>query len=818
MKTISIFSLLLCALLLKGASPYANKALNPVLFEVPNDNRPIELVKDGRLNFVIVCDTQAENKEISQRQSIRIATIAIQDAFERSTGQKTLVLDASSKELSKYPFQIVVGKNSITDKLGLKPLALPVNGFMIRTFKKGIVIAGHDGSLIPGSYNIYDWSRYRINGTAYGAYDFLERVLGMRYYYPGIGVYVPEIKNLTVQSVAYTDKPEFKNRYHWAWHTYLSKKKWPWKNVNNDALKFVHAWRMGQSSRQIFSHSPSPQLMGKAYPNKIKQIFYTSKSGFTYYNPSTHIGNLFDVTSPEFADILVASWKKYYDTKGKWNIPWRGRHKPNSEYVDFGQADTFVSIDNERAKKWINSGTESSRTMSDLYFNFYIMLAERLKRELPEKKLAVYAYHHYRLAPLKIKSIPDNIVVIFCNSRPVTIKSPEVRKTLVKHFKEWYDFLKKPVNAYTYGAEGNAITKAIQGRYMKDYIKLASPYLSRENLFYDSGRMPLCFYYSYYPVYRVMWNSEFDQDAALDEHWELLYGKKAGDSLKEFYRILVSRWETKVIPKIGTKRISDDLLYKKGFPPAVIDKLEKLLREANDATVPGSIERKRVQFFTRPWPMEFNTARAYVTMVIPTYAVKRLATGDNIKIDGEVNDKAWSLAKEVNMQDALGRGTELPSKPNIRLLWDDNGLYLATIIQGKPAIKKGDIFFKSDNIEFFLSPGTSKTNYFQFAINPTSDLHDASRRLKPIEAGLDSQWKCKGIQYATKVSKDKWELEMFIPFSGLNCEKPKAYQSWFMNVMNNKHSPKEYSSFSLTMRNNHNISLYGKIKFLGKGD
>ena len=39
---------------------YENPALNRVKFETPLNHRPLELVKDGKLQFAIVCDLAAE--------------------------------------------------------------------------------------------------------------------------------------------------------------------------------------------------------------------------------------------------------------------------------------------------------------------------------------------------------------------------------------------------------------------------------------------------------------------------------------------------------------------------------------------------------------------------------------------------------------------------------------------------------------------------------------------------------------------------------------------------------------------------------------
>lgn len=836
-KTLSFLACALAALAAAAApEPYANPALNPVKFKETPKHAGIPLIKDGKLNFVIVRDGKAEKGTPRHWQSITLAVEALTDALERTTGQKPEVVDADSEAAEKAPYVIAVGKSSLTDRLGLKPLELPKEAFLVKSFDRGIVIAGHDGSLIPGTYNSMDWSRYRINGTLNGAYDFIERVLGVRYYYPGIGIVAPKLANLTVQPLSYTDEPYFRNRYNYAYNLDF-RKGMPWKGVKNEN-RFDLAWRMAMSTRfNDVCHTPDPHLLLAAYPDRKNTIFFTDTKGYQYYNPATHIGNLMDITNPELAHLLVQAFKKYYDTDGKWRAPWsdgrRTWYPPNSEYVLFGQADTFVhDLISEKNRHLFPASRRNSAAgmLSDLYVNFYIWIGNELKKELPGKRLGVLAYHNYTLPPVVCKNIPDNIDVQVCSGRIVMSKADASQKQWREIFKGWYDVLGgRQVTAWTYGAQGTAFTQAIQGRYMRDYINCIRPWLSRDGLFFDASGLRWNYYYSYYAVYRAFWNPDFDYDAALEEHWEKLYGEKAGAALKAFYRLLVEQWEKVYIAGINREPVSSantnvtpDRLYR-AYNVPTIDRLEAYLKEALAATAPGSIERQRVEFFAAPWQKDFTAARAYASLVIPVYEVKQLGGSDRIAIDGKLDEKAWSRAGIIPMQDAKGSGAELPSKPQGRLLWDKNGIYLAFTCSGKPVINKGDVWFGSDNIEFFLSPGTEKEVYYQFAVSPGNDWSDAYKVEKPMEAGLDAKWECAGAQRAVSVTENGWTVELFLPFSGMHQRKaPRAYQTWFGNLVNNKlgtdKKPVEYSGYSMTMGNNHNHSLWGKFKFMGKGD
>ena len=48
---------------------------------------------------------------------------------------------------------------------------------------------------------------------------------------------------------------------------------------------------------------------------------------------------------------------------------------------------------------------------------------------------------------------------------------------------------------------------------------------------------------------------------------------------------------------------------------------------------------------------------------------------------------------------------------------------------------------------------------------------------------------------------------------------PAPYTLWNANIVSNKlNRPQESRSTSMTLNDNHNLGMYGSIKFLGKGD
>ena len=89
-------------------------------------------------------------------------------------------------------------------------------------------------------------------------------------------------------------------------------------------------------------------------------------------------------------------------------------------------------------------------------------------------------------------------------------------------------------------------------------------------------------YYSKYLLMRALWNPAFNKDAAMDEHWRLLYGEKAGDCLKRFYNLLLKYWNDKFIPafkpdKRSIPHYDRHQLFSKVYTRAVGMELQQLL-------------------------------------------------------------------------------------------------------------------------------------------------------------------------------------------------------------------------------------------------
>ena len=811
------------------AEKYAHPALNPVTFHKAPAGKSLPLIVNGKINFAIVCDLSAEQGQTAEknfvrkyRRSVTLGLEGLQHALKSTTGRKAVVLKPDSPQIKNYKYLIVLGDNALSRKLGFDVKKLSPEEFRVFTFDKGVVIAGFDGST-QKSYDKFDASRYRINGTSHGVYDFNERFLGMRYYYPKMGIYAPEVKNLVIEPVSYSDKPQIKYHFSYA----LTGKRIPGKAQLSD---FSPAWRNGTSSRYISSHTPRPRPLAAAYPDKINMFFFRNRAGHLFYNPHAHIGNFFDITNPEFSDFFVNELAvKFYAGDKRMPAIW-GSATPNSEYIPFGQADTYVGdLVNERSKNLLPESTRTLRhgSQSDLYAHFNIELAKKIKKRFPGKNLATSVYSARTLPPVGKFNWPDNLHLKLCMGCPVMAKNAAFRKAWKKVASDWHKITGRPVGGYSYGVPVYAITHALEGRYMKDFIDLLGDDLWEEHLFFDAGGHNNQYYYSYYQAYRAIWNKNFNVTAAIDEHWELLYGKAAGKLLKEFYDLLIDRWEKRLVPSITNVSLDYSIrgsvtpkeLYK-AYDLATIDKLSSLLEKAKKAVRKGSIEEKRLLYFAGPWKNQFDTARAYHTTSIPIYKVKFLEKGEKITLDGNGNDPAWKRAPFMKMSDSSGVKRVYKENPRAKMMWDKKGIYLFFTSDGRAVDNPGEIWKKSDALEYFLSPGLKKTVFYQIAFNPTGKLYQGT---KDLIDGVSGSLAVKGMVVKSVNTDKNWQAEVFIPFAGIKAKTPAPYEVWFGNVVYAQRRTESSSgnisaSFAFTMRNTHNVDLWGQFKFMGIGD
>ena len=821
MKKLLLLSMLLCACTLPGYD-VKNPALNKVKFLTTPKQKPVTLVKDGKLQFAIVVDTSSERKKLHKYfWIIPNAAKTLADNLEKCFGVRPEILEYSNTAaLQKYPCRIYVGQSPVTVKYGIKPETAGREGFIVTTVPDGVAIVGNDSSLDP---EFRKNPRRVRKATLWGVYDFLERFCGCRFYFPGeMGSLHPKIANLKISPVAYTDKPYFMNRTeeHVIWSLW-GKGRAQWEKMLGpiNEVRFFESWRLARTSEFWAGHNPRPERILKAYPDKKEMIFYRAPNGNQYYNPTQHIGNYFDFTNLDLADLFVESLKKYYNSNGKINEGWVCL---SPEFVPVGQCDSEVPLPD-----MINNPTVVKERLipkallergksyySDIYARFYGHIAKRLKKELPGKKLVILPYSLYTQPPVDPRwTFPDNVEVRLCSGAlPAYTRNKKKMDALKKSMNGWYKALgNRPViSLWLYNVPKNPFARAVVPQYICDIPKIFGKTLGNTELFFDQyGGLEYFYYYANYAGFRGMWNPDFDYKAAIEEHWIPFYGKEAGPELRAFHKLLNECYEKFHLPQDDRQPL---------YPIAYLNKMEAHLKKAQQVVKPGSIEAKRVAFFLTPWKDAIASQRNRQSYNRPIYGVHQLLSSEKVTIDGKMDEPFWKKVKVIPMIDPAGSGNPRKNPPEIRLAWDKTGIY--GILRGnwKPKCDDPSIW-KNCNVEFFFSPGVKREQYFQYVIDARGVTWKAQKEELPVGKPRNDKWPFPNFKHKVIRTDKDWTLEFYISFADMKVKPPKAYQSWIMNLISNKvaETP-EYSATALTMNNNHDLDLHGFIKFLGKGE
>ena len=794
-----------------------NPALPPVEVLPSLGGEPIELVKDGKLQFCLVGDFAKESKitgpkrsgkqlKITDwgRDSRRQAVRRLQEAFQATTGESPVFTECDDPAIAKYRYVIVCGKCRYTDELGFDPDKLPHEGFRIQTFAKGVVIAGMDGFEIPGVMDDYNWrcGRMRCNGTEQGAIDFAERFLGIRKY--GFADakdktltwdYTPEVKNLVLPPFAYTDYPRQRIR----------------------ALKTPT--RNGCSSGFFGGEFPSPNWLIKMHPDRLEDIFYRDSGGRLWCDAKSYGMNFLDVTNPKLADILVDDFKAYYAKGGdeeNWGTTWA----PCGEYLWFGQCDKGMILDNARAKAIPPAKGEFK--MSEVYGHFYKYFGERCEKEIPGKTVVLMAYSSYLEAPQSVGKLPDNVQIMCCLGSPAFARSPHFQKIWKETFGGWNALTKKKCVPYTYDIgydEDEVIQQAIRGYFEGEFYRVLDGSIDPSLTYNCMYRGGIPYHYSTYLASRCMWNPDFDVDAALKEYFHLMYGP-AAEKLEEFYYGVLDRWINHYLPyepypatesrKGSIPCPNKNLWHFTTFEEGACRKLLATLDEAEKLLKPDTLEMKRFTWFATPFRNQLGDIIAFQHMKAPAIVAPK-AKGP-ITPDGALDEADWASSKLPAFHRAYAGGDRPCISPETHVLWNDEGLFVSL---KSTDFTVGNALWKGDAFELMLAPVVEGkvSNLYQFVLDPAGFYEDFWKQVDPPR-GKEINWRAPNAKHGAKQGDGFWTGELFIPWKDLAPnERPKAGDVWKLNLIYNRKKPFEYISLSPTQNNNHRIDLFATVKF-----
>lgn len=178
------------------------------------------------------------------------------------------------------------------------------------------------------------------------------------------------------------------------------------------------------------------------------------------------------------------------------------------------------------------------------------------------------------------------------------------------------------------------------------------------------------------------------------------------------------------------------------------------------------------------------------------FQVNIINTTSKIKIDGVVDENAWhttGVAKNFYRKWPVDTGYA-EAQTEVRMLYDQYFLYVSAIcyIGKSPVIQtlKRDIgHWKSDGFAVLIDPMNQHNNGFLFGVNAGGAQMEGLTVVNKTTTEWDAKWYSR-----VKVHKDRWIVEMAIPFKSLRYSS--SIQKWGINFIRNDMHRNAYSTWA----------------------
>ena len=450
------------------------------------------LAKDGQSAYRIVLQEGASPSEQHAAEVLR-------DHFKQCTGVE-LAIGNGAPEAGQA--MILLGCGPLAKQLGVDPAPeqLGEQGYVLRTLGKDVVIAGTHAA-----------------GTLYGAYDFLETVLGVRWYAPGI-TRTPAAKEVALPALDKLVKPAFRYR----------NTSYCWAGADADFRSRMHDNSGGgledcpygvqftfDGSCHSYFRFISPGEFFDTHPEYFSEIGGVRRGGETQLC----------LTNPDVLEIVTERMLK------------RMADQPNDRQHNFSQMDCYSYCQCPRCNE-INA---KYGTRGGTQYWFLNQLAERTAKVYPNKLINTLAYMYTEEPPKDLVMHP-NVAVWLCHMYPSCDSHPiatcplnadykrraEAWAKITSHLYVWHyivDF------AHYFNPFPNLRAMAADMRFYRD-IGVEGIYLQGNGS--NGGE-----FYLLRPYYgmKLLWNPDEDPEAIQKDFLEGYYGAAAGP-IQEYLRLL----------------------------------------------------------------------------------------------------------------------------------------------------------------------------------------------------------------------------------------------------------------------------------------
>jgi hypothetical protein len=748
-------------------------------------------------------------------------------------------------EPSSHATSLILGNHPIARQAGIDVDAIPRDGFVIRSQGDDLFIAGKDDPAASVEREIKTISLMQRKsqfqrGTLHGVYHFLERHVGVRFYFPGpIGTVIPRHASLTLPALDVTVAPDHPLRDTAFSGSLPDGIEGPAANE----FKSLHRLRQRLQTQYI------PNLHGLRDLDLLRRFGQSNPEYFALLPDGrrqvdaglTHAGHL--CLSSAVREVIYLDAKAYLTGQSAESRDIRNRRgqfawaaaacqpgyfnlQPQDGYVPCNCADCQKHYRGARYREVDLPAT------SEFVWGFVCEVARRLKQEQVPGYVTMMAYAPYLHVPRE--DIPDNVQVMVALTGPWNTRGLEQEVQLVERWnaklpgrKVWlWNYISKHAEMAMPGIP------CITPRAVGTYYKRMSPHIRGAYVGCASDRyLYQCL--NTYIATKIFWDDQFDVDAAIEEYHARMFGPAAAP-MRQFHDRIEHLW----IEKVANNQVMTDLgptsvppgahdLWTEIYSETELQAMDALFDQAQALAASDPDSLKRVVFMRAQLLDPLKQSRQDYIGQLRQLAGLRcqaplLDERQIIQVDGRDLEPAWTLAQILTLQPMPARTPNTqPVQTNVRLLRDARQLYV-WIDAHEPAMgemlaiqRQADDrgIFKDSTVEIFLNPSGDRRNYYQIAINAAGSVTDQMGTKLGSSQTYDWNW---SSEAAVKVSTrdDGWSAEVAIPLARLGPlsepgfpvnftrtralrGKPVTQYTWSPYLVHGFHDPERFGQLNL---------------------
>jgi len=486
----------------------------------------LTLVSNGRPASVIVTNGRPTEGQAT-------AAAELQEHLQIMSGAKIPIVKENEWRADPKQTLILVGQSNLAKAHGINTKAWEPETFVVKTDGNVLILAGEDGG----------GGRDQRTGSLWAVYDFLQDQLGVRWIWPGeTGRCVPRNSTVGVPRLDIRETPVVKVRFirllaqdkHRVGYEKegigrmldLGK---PYDKISEDERVWSRRMRLGKSFRLSYGHAFTDWW--EKYHDSDPEIFALQGDGKRRPRKSSQPDFVkMCVSNPRLWELQLEPLKKYAakgarglwlnacenDGSGGFCLCDRCRAwdaAPNASLASLPPVEDGSDIDGAPDK------SDLPDSLSDRYARWYNELAVRARQVDPEARVIAYGYSRYRSPPTNIQHIEPNVWVGYVgfNAYPRPASYQKMSQG------EWFGWSKLGAtvflrsNSLFYCGEGAPYVASHQ---VAEDLKFqvanglqATDFDALQGYWATTGP-------TYYVLARMLWDTDADVDAVLDEYYE----------------------------------------------------------------------------------------------------------------------------------------------------------------------------------------------------------------------------------------------------------------------------------------------------------